>query len=83
MKPVINVYSSVEKLIESFSLIFKKEVGKALDNRDDFSFALSGGNTPLLLFDYLAENNKENINWRKVHFFWGDERCVPQIIDSN
>ncbi|MEL7162978.1 MAG: 6-phosphogluconolactonase, partial [Bacteroidota bacterium] len=39
--------------------------------------ALSGGSTPKLLFRLLAEVYKERIDWSRLHFFWGDERCVP------
>ncbi|MFV0365419.1 MAG: 6-phosphogluconolactonase [Mangrovibacterium sp.] len=44
--------------------------------------ALSGGETPALLFDVLAA--KEEFPWQKVHFWWGDERCVlPNDEQSN
>ncbi len=39
--------------------------------------ALSGGSTPQLLFDVLAADFKNKIDWTKLHFYWGDERCVP------
>ena len=39
--------------------------------------ALSGGSTPKLLFQELAKNYGDKIDWSRVHFFWGDERCVP------
>lgn len=42
-----------------------------------FSLALSGGSTPKLLFKLLAEDYREKIDWKRIHFFWGDERCVP------
>ena len=46
--------------------------------------ALSGGSTPRLLFQRLAEDYAERIDWSKMHFFWGDERCVPpDHEDSN
>ena len=40
-------------------------------------WALSGGSTPKLLFKLLAEDYRESIDWPRLHFFWGDERCVP------
>lgn len=40
-------------------------------------WALSGGSTPKLLFNLLAEEYQEKIDWSRLHFFWGDERCVP------
>ncbi|MEM9931172.1 MAG: 6-phosphogluconolactonase [Bacteroidota bacterium] len=42
-----------------------------------FFWALSGGSTPKLLFKLLAEEYAEKIPWQRIHFFWGDERCVP------
>jgi 6-phosphogluconolactonase len=32
----------------------------------------------------LAEKHANDIPWQKIHFFWGDERCVPPgHADSN
>jgi 6-phosphogluconolactonase len=55
------------------------EVAKlAIEEKDVFTVALSGGNTPLGLFKLLAEKPyRENVNREKTHFFWSDERCVP------
>lgn len=48
------------------------------------SVALSGGSTPKILFDLLAEHHANSIDWSNVHFYWGDERCVPPTDgDSN
>ena len=41
------------------------------------NIALSGGSTPAVLFKLWAEDYKGKIDWEKVHFYWGDERCVP------
>jgi len=42
-----------------------------------FFWALSGGSTPKILFKLLAEEYHDRIDWQRIHFFWGDERCVP------
>ena len=43
-----------------------------------FTVALSGGSTPRTLYALLASPEfKEQIDWRRSDFFWGDERCVP------
>ncbi|HBG88082.1 MAG TPA: 6-phosphogluconolactonase, partial [Marinilabiliaceae bacterium] len=36
--------------------------------------ALSGGSTPKVIFDILAEEYKHKIDWKSLVFFWGDER---------
>ncbi len=46
-----------------------------------FTVALSGGSTPKALYEQLVT---QPIEWRHVHVFWGDERCVPpDHADSN
>jgi 6-phosphogluconolactonase len=47
---------------------------QALGGREFATLAVSGGNTPKLLFDRMAERPFE---WKRVHLFWVDERCVP------
>ena len=44
---------------------------------DDLHIALSGGSTPKIVFDVLAKDFKQRIDWSKIHLYWGDERCVP------
>ena len=41
-----------------------------------FSLVLSGGETPRALYQLLATEFRERIDWPKVHLFWGDERYV-------
>ncbi|MDP4183680.1 MAG: 6-phosphogluconolactonase [Bacteroidota bacterium] len=49
-----------------------------------FHIALSGGTTPKLLFEILACDFVNKINWENIHFWWGDERCVdPDDDESN
>jgi 6-phosphogluconolactonase len=49
-----------------------------------FNIALSGGNTPKLLFKLLVEEYSEIFPWYIIRFFWVDERCVPPTHpDSN
>jgi 6-phosphogluconolactonase len=50
-----------------------------------FTVALSGGSTPRAMFALLAEAPfADTVPWEAIHFFWGDERCVPpDHADSN
>jgi 6-phosphogluconolactonase len=50
-----------------------------------FAVALSGGSTPRALYALLAGAEfQSQVPWDRVHFFWGDERCVPpDHPDSN
>jgi 6-phosphogluconolactonase len=50
----------------------------AIDARGAFSIALSGGSTPRELHLRLAGPPlASQIDWPRVHVFFGDERCVP------
>src|ERR1044071_2645127 len=55
--------------------------------RSPRTVALSGGSTPKLLFELLADPNepfRDQIPWSNIHFFWSDERHVPPAHpDSN
>ncbi len=49
-----------------------------------FDIVLSGGNTPAKLFKRIAKKYSESISWERIHFWWGDERCVsPDDVNSN
>jgi 6-phosphogluconolactonase len=57
----------------------------ALANDRELAFCLSGGSTPRHLYERLAEPAiASRFPWRRVHWFWGDERFVPHDhSDSN
>jgi 6-phosphogluconolactonase len=52
-----------------------------LRSKNRFAVALAGGSTPRRMYSLLA---KQDMDWTRVHFFWGDERSVPPSNpDSN
>lgn len=52
--------------------------------REKLYIALSGGSTPNLFFDILAQEYPKALKWNRLHFFWVDERCVPHShVESN
>jgi 6-phosphogluconolactonase len=51
----------------------------ALQAKDKFSIVLSGGSTPKVLYSLMAQAPYcDQFPWHKVHWFFGDERFVPQ-----
>jgi 6-phosphogluconolactonase len=50
---------------------------ESIAERGRFLIALSGGASPLPLFDVLVRDYAVRIDWPAVHVFWADERCVP------
>ncbi len=73
--------SSIEasrELILRLVEIIKEEPGKV------FNIAVSGGNTPALMFDLWANEYMDITPWNRMHIYWVDERCVPPAdSDSN
>ena len=57
----------------------------AIADRGRFCVALSGGSTPRRMYEILSESPRwAQLDWRRVEFFWGDERSVPpEHPDSN
>ena len=58
---------------------FAERVIEAFHSRpgEDFSLALSGGETARRCYERLATIGGEQIDWWQVDVYWGDERCVP------
>jgi 6-phosphogluconolactonase len=55
----------------------------ALAERERFRIALSGGNTPRPIYTEFARIGRD-LPWDRVHFTFGDERCVPpEHAESN
>lgn len=52
-------------------------VNETLEEKNKCNIALSGGKTPLRMFQKLAADFRGKTNWKKINFFWVDERCVP------
>tara|TARA_R110002051_G_scaffold110897_1_gene183559 strand:+ start:200 stop:913 length:714 start_codon:yes stop_codon:yes gene_type:complete len=75
----VRIYNTKQIVAEKFSAFFKDLV----DADKSFNVALSGGSTPKIVFDYLAENFADSIDWKKINFYWGDERCVSPTNDES
>ena len=70
----VKIFPSAHDLAEAFAFELYQ---MTKNSRQRFDIALSGGSTPKLLFDVLAEQYASKIPWNRIHFWWGDERCVP------
>ena len=76
----INVFKDNEAVAEAFAM----HLAERLQNTGLVRMAVSGGSTPKVLFQNLAERYADTIKWQNIHLFWVDERCVPpHDTDSN
>jgi 6-phosphogluconolactonase len=83
------VASTVNRTFESAEMLARNVAewlcGLAQVNDRVFAVCLSGGSTPRLLYERLADPPfASRFPWNRVHWFWGDERFVPHNHpDSN
>lgn len=82
---VKTVWPDALSLAHAVAHFIVTESNKAVLTQPFFTIALSGGSTPKLLFELLAQPPyKKNIPWNKIIFAFGDERFVPpNSADSN
>lgn len=60
------------------------EARHAIAARGTFALALAGGSTPKAAYALLARDHADDVDWSRVRFFFGDERCVaPDDDESN
>jgi 6-phosphogluconolactonase len=83
--PHIQVFPDPQSLAHAAAALFQESAANAIARRGLFTVALAGGSTPRLTYSLLAdEPYRSQVEWTKIHFFWGDERCVPpDHPDSN
>ena len=85
LSPTVVVFDDAEEVSRAAAVRFVELAQSAIAARGRFSVALSGGSTPKKMYQLLASDEfKEQVDWAKVHVFFGDERCVPpDHADSN
>ncbi len=81
----IKEYNKLENMsVEAAQYIFKI-ANAEIKNKGFFIIALSGGNSPRMIYSELARiSTDKNFSWDKILVFWGDDRYIPPTHrDSN
>ena len=72
------VFDDAAALAEAAAREVVHTTRNAVARRGVSTLVLAGGGTPRQLYEHLAEEpSRERIDWPRVQFLWGDERCVP------
>lgn len=83
-KGIVSVFTDPMELAGYYAGELVKMINEATKQKRLIRIALSGGSTPELLFSLLGDKYPDSADWKYVHFFWGDERCVaPDNEASN
>lgn len=77
MAPEIRHFASLAELSSAAATAVAEVAKDAVHQRGRCAIVLSGGSTPKTLYRLLATTHRSDVNWARVHLFWGDERWVP------
>jgi 6-phosphogluconolactonase len=81
MSTVIDIVPDSETLVRAAGSRLVKAIQGAVAARGRALIVLTGGGNGIGLLRYLA-TQRQQIDWSKVHLFWGDERYVPEDDDE-
>jgi 6-phosphogluconolactonase len=74
----IHQFPYEDAAIEALANYLAVDIKKILSQKSCYRWALSGGLTPRRLYQRLAQSDIVSmLDWRRIHLFWSDERCVP------
>jgi 6-phosphogluconolactonase len=81
MKKVIEIFPDSETLVEAGSTRLVGAIHAAVAARGRALIVLTGSGNGIELLRHLIKPPQQ-IDWSKVHLFWGDERYVPEDDDD-
>jgi 6-phosphogluconolactonase len=81
MSTVIDIFPDSETLVEAAGGRLVNAIQAAVTARGRALIVLTGGGNGIGLLKYLGTQGQQ-IDWSKVHLFWGDERYVPEDDDE-
>jgi 6-phosphogluconolactonase len=80
----LHIFNSIPELNESLIKYVIEIANQSIATKGRFDFVLTGGNSPKELYKEISTTFKDQIDWEKVYFFFGDERYVlPDHKDYN
>lgn len=78
MNETVRICTDNDALSHEAASLFIEHAKNAIAERGRFLIAISGGSTPLRLFSLLGNDYVDQAEWKHIHVFWTDERCVPK-----
>lgn len=77
----LRVFAEPEALAGAAAAEILRRAAEGVARSGRFTLALAGGSTPNRTYELLGERiaapDAARLDWRRVHFFWSDERMVP------
>lgn len=80
----IRIFENADDLTAAAAALFVEIAVQSISERGRFAVGLSGGSTPAPVYKLVADRYRDLVDWKKVFFFFGDERNVPSdSVESN
>ncbi len=80
----LKIFPTTDELIRETARRITSCLVQEVRQRGSASLVLSGGATPRRVYEELgSEELSREVEWPKVHIFWGDERCVPPTMPES
>lgn len=80
MSTVVEIFPDSETLVGAAGNRLVSAIQAAVATRGRALIVLTGGGNGIGLLEFLA--SQQQIDWSKVHLFWGDDRYVPEDDDE-
>jgi 6-phosphogluconolactonase len=77
MSAIIDIFPDGEALVEAGGRRLADAIRAAVAARGRAQIVLTGSGNGIALLRYLSTHGQQ-IDWSRVHLFWGDERYVPE-----
>jgi 6-phosphogluconolactonase len=82
MTGIIKRFENTDAIAEELASVLL-QLAFISNSEKGIHIALSGGNTPKQIFNYLTKHYGERLANPNFHFWWGDERCVAPTSDES
>jgi 6-phosphogluconolactonase len=81
MSPVVEIFPDSDALVDAAGTRLIDTLQKSIAARGRALLVLTGGGNGNALLEYLGAQG-DQVDWSKVHIFWGDDRYVPATDDE-
>ena len=81
MSATVETYPDTDALVRAAGDRLVDAILAAIATRGTAMIVLTGGGTGIAMLKRVGEHAEE-IDWSRVHLFWGDERYVPEDDDE-
>ncbi len=80
----LKIFTNKEALTKATAQLIITESKNCIKEKGSFTWALSGGSTPLQLYKLLATDAyQKKLDWKNIYIFWSDERYAPFQSEEN